>query len=126
MWKKTEMVVNRISVPRTITVQKSLLFEPSMFELPAVVRVSQIDFLYIFDRSCINGEVDEINIISTSDIKVMTFSHYMAQPKSMSCRKLVRNFIEEDFGDFDYNWLPNCFRHISTQVFYILNGDEIS
>ena len=40
----------------------------------------------------------------------MTFSHYMAQAKSMLCKKLVWNFIEEDSKDFDYNWLPNCFR----------------
>ena len=33
----------------------------------------------------------------------------MNQPKSTLCRKLVRKFIEEDFGDFDYNLLPNCF-----------------
>ena len=58
-------------------------------------------------------EVDEIVLIITSDLKDMTFLHYMAQPKSMLCRKLVRSFFEEDFGDFDYNWLPNCFRHIN-------------
>ena len=44
----------------------------------------------------------------------MTFSHYMAQPKSMLCRKKVRTFFEEGFGDFDYTWLPNCFRYINT------------
>ena len=43
----------------------------------------------------------------------MTFSHYMARPKSMLCRKLVGKFIEENFGVCDYNWLPNCFRRIN-------------
>ena len=38
----------------------------------------------------------------------------MTQPKSMLCRKLVRNFIEDDFSSFDINWLANCFRHINT------------
>ena len=51
----------------------------------------------------------------------MTFFHYMDQPKSTLCRKLEK-FIQEDFGDFDYNWLPNCFRHLSVvndpDIFY--------
>ena len=33
----------------------------------------------------------------------------MKQPKSMLCRKLVKNFIEEEsFEDFEHKWLPNC------------------
>ena len=48
----------------------------------------------------------------------MTFSHYMAQPKSMLCRKLIRKFVEEDFGDFDYNWLPKCFEYINTELYF--------
>ena len=58
------------------------------------------------------NEVDEITITFISDLTDITFSHYMAQPKTMLCRELVRNFIEEDFGNLDYNWLPNCIRHI--------------
>ena len=58
--------------------------------------------------------VDEIIITIISDLKDMILSHFMAQPKSMLCRKLIRKFIEEDFGDFDYIWLPNCFIHINT------------
>ena len=84
-----------------------------MIELPAVIRMSPLDFLDTFDMN-INNEVDEIKKIIISDLKDIKFSHYMAQPKSMLCRKLTRKFIEEDFGDFDYNWLPKCFRHINT------------
>ena len=110
MWKKNEVFINKISDPSTITLEKRHLFQPSMIELPIVIRVSPLDFLDTLDRK-INNEVDEINIIFISDL--MTFSHYMAQPKSMLCRKLKRNFIEEDFGDFDYNWLPKCFGNIN-------------
>ena len=53
----------------------------------------------------------------------MTFSRYMAPPKAMLCRKLVRNFIEEDFVDFDYNWLPNCFRN-KYLILLQINGDN--
>ena len=32
----------------------------------------------------------------------------MKQPKSMLCRKLVKNFIEEENNvDYEYKWLPN-------------------
>ena len=56
----------------------------------------------------------EIVITFMSDPKYMTFSHYMAQPKSMLCRKLVRTFIGENYGNFEYTWLPKCFRNINT------------
>ena len=38
----------------------------------------------------------------------------MIQPKSMIQRKLRKIFIEEDYGNFDYNWLPKCFGKINT------------
>ena len=108
------MLISKISVPSTITVQKAYLFKPSMIELPIEVIVTPHDLLGAFDKICINVEVNEINIIFISDFEDMTFSHYMVQPKSTLCRKLVINSIDEDFGDFDYNWFPNCFRHINT------------
>ena len=49
-------------------------------------------------------EVDEIVITFISDLKDMTLSHYMAQPKSMPCRKQVRKFIADVFADFDYKF----------------------
>ena len=33
----------------------------------------------------------------------------MKQPKSMLCRKLVKNFVEEEnFENNEYKGLPNC------------------
>ena len=63
MWKTNGVFVNKISVPTTITPEKPLLFKPSIFELPIVIKVLPLDFLDTFDRN-INNEVDEINIIS--------------------------------------------------------------
>ena len=103
MWKKNDMLKNNISVPCTITFQKTHMFKPSMVELPIFVRVSSLDFLDTFDRNCTNDELDEVNIIFISDLKDLTLSHYIDQPRSMLCGKLERNFIEEDFRDFDYN-----------------------
>ena len=37
---------------------------------------------------------DEINIIFISNLKDITFVHFMEQPKSMLCRKIVRNIID--------------------------------
>ena len=50
----------------------------------------------------------------------MTLQHYMKQPRSMLCRKLERDYIKENYQivdnkDFDYNFLPYCFRHIGFQ-----------
>ena len=91
MWKKHDALINRISVPSTITLEKPHLFQPSMIEIPIVVRVSPLDFLDTFDRN-INIEVIEINIIIISDLDDFTYSQYMSQPESMLCRKLVGNF----------------------------------
>ena len=86
--------------------------------LQIIVKGSSCDFLDTFDKNCINDDVEEVIRIFISDLKDMTFSHYMLQPKSMLCTKLIRNFIEEDYGNFDYNWLPNCFRHINIQLYW--------
>ena len=123
MWKKNDMLINKISIPSTNTLQKPHLFQPIMIEIPIEVRVTPLGFLDTFDRN-IKDEVDEIDILFISDLKDMAFSLYMAQRKSMLCRKLVRNFIEEDFGNFDYNWLPNCFRHINIYFFYYTNEND--
>ena len=108
MWKKNDVFINKISVQSTITLEKPHLFKPSIIDLPIVKRMSPLDFLDTFDRNK-NNEVDEVNIIFISNLEDMTFFPYMAQPKSMLCRKLIGNFIEEDFRDFDYDWLPKCF-----------------
>ena len=108
MWKKNEKIINKISVPSTITLEKPHLFEPSMVALPIDISVSPVDFLDTFDRN-IKDEVDEIVIIIISDLRDKTFSHHMAQPRSMLCRKLEKTFIEEHFGYFKYNLLPSCF-----------------
>ena len=53
---------------------------------------------------------DEINIIFISNLKDMTFIHYMQQPKSMLTRRLVRNIIDGNYDGYHYKWLPNCFK----------------
>ena len=56
----------------------------------------------------------------------MTLQHYMKQPRLMLCRKLERNYDR----DFEYNFLPYCFRHIGCQpspslnILLYINGDS--
>ena len=56
-------------------------------------------------------KIQKTAIVFISDLKDMTFSHYMDQSKSMFCRKMIRRFFEvkgEDIIDFEYNWIPGC------------------
>ena len=118
IWKRNDMIINKISIPRTITSQRTHMFKPDMLEIPIYKKVSEREFLDIVDRNCVyNIRSDEIDIIFISKLKQMTLQHYMKQPRSMLCRKLERDFIEENYQivdnrDFDYNFLPYCFRHI--------------
>ena len=119
--KIKDMIINKISVPCTITIQKTHMFKSIMEEIPVYVEVSSHEFLDIIDRICVyNIITDEINIIFISNLQNITIQHYLEQPRSMLCRKLERDYIEEDdpppeHRNFDYNFLPNCFRHIGYQ-----------
>ena len=121
IWKKNDMIKNKISILRTITLQRSHMFKPDMFEIPIYVKVSQREFLDFVDRNCAYNLIsDEITIIFISKLKEMTLQNYMKQPRSMLCRKLERDNIEENYQvvdnrDFEYNSLRYCFRHIGFQ-----------
>ena len=64
--------------------------------LPIVVRGMECYFPDKINKKRINDKIDKIVIIFISDLKYMKFLPYMAQPKSMLCRKPSKNFIEED------------------------------
>ena len=44
--------------------------------------------------------------------KDITRQHYLEQPKSMLCRKLIRKFHESTSQDFEYNWLQVSFLNL--------------
>ena len=127
IWKKNDMSINKISIPRTITLQRTHMFQADMFEIPTYVKVCEPEFLNIVDRNCAYNLIsDEIDLIFISKPKEMTLQHYMEQPRSMLSRKLVRDYIEENYQivnsrDFDYNFLPYCFRNIGFQPSPLLN-----
>ena len=88
-----------------------------MEEIPFYVKVSLNEIREMIDRGCeYNIITDKISIIIISKLKNKTISHYVEQPSSMLCRKLERNYIEEndpDINNFVYKFLPDCFRQIN-------------
>ena len=91
------------------------MFKPFMEEKSFYVKVSLNEFQNMIDRGCeYNVITNEINIIFISKLEDNSISHYVNQPRSMLCRKVERNYIEEEEpGDFDYKFLPECFRHVN-------------
>ena len=71
------MVVNKISVPSIIT------YHQKTMRLTITRKETACDCLNKYNQDYVIDEVDEIVITFISDLKDMTFLHYMAQPKSM-------------------------------------------
>ena len=67
--------------------------------------------IYLSHR-CSPKIIPEIEIVSISDPKDITQQHYLEQPKSMLCRKLIRRFHESPSQDFEYKWLPDSFKNL--------------
>ena len=55
--------------------------------------------------------ISEIEIVFISDPKDITQKHYLEQPKSMLCRKLIRRFYVSP-QDFENKWLPHSFKEL--------------
>ena len=126
-WKKKDMILNKISIPCTIRFRKTHMFKPDIFEIPIYVKVSEREFRDIVERNCAYNIIsDEIDIIFISKSKEMTLQNYMKQSRSLVCRKFEKTYIEGDYPpldnrDFEYNFLPTCFRHIGFQPSTLLN-----
>ena len=127
IWKKNDMNITKISVPRTIMLRRTDMSKPIMFEKPKYVEVSKREFQDIVDRNCVYIILsDKIDIIFISKFKEMTLQNYMKQPRSRLCRKLEGVYIEEsdpppDDKDFDFNFLRYYFRDIGFQPSLLLN-----
>ena len=44
IWKKNDMIINKISIPRRITLRRTHMFKPAVFEIPIYVKVSEREF----------------------------------------------------------------------------------
>ena len=115
IWKKSNEIVHEFKLPNRIIVEKRYMtlydFNRQMIWMEPCV--DYIDSCYNFG----NDFCDEVTIIFISDLKDITLFHFMEQPKSMLCRKLERSFVDKNFENFEYNWLPKCF--ISKKMNYI-------
>ena len=111
------MIIYKISIPCTITSRRTHIFKPDLFEISVYVEVSKREFLDVVENCAYNIITDEINVIFICNLKNILLSHCISQPRSMLCRKLERNHIEEnvpppDDKDFDYNFPYNRFSTI--------------
>ena len=75
------------------------------------------DFLHrvlsiYLSHECDPKIIPETEIVFVSDPKDITQKHYLEQPKSMLCRKLIRRFHESTSQDFEYKWLPDSFKKL--------------
>ena len=65
-----------------------------------IINETACDFLHrVITIYLTHGElsidkIQETEIVFIPDLKDMTYPHYMEQPKSMICRKVVRRFFE--------------------------------
>ena len=67
--------------------------------------------IYLSDESS-TKIIPEIEIIFMSDPKDITQKHFLEQPKSMLCRKIIRRIHESTTQDFEYKWLPDSFKNL--------------
>ena len=63
-----------------------------------------------YSDECSIKTFPEIEIVFISDPKDITQKHYLEQPKSLLCRKLIGRFHESTSQDFEYSWLPDSFK----------------
>ena len=52
IWKKNDVIINKISVPHTITYIQTHMFKPIMEEMPFYVKISLNEFQIMIDRGC--------------------------------------------------------------------------
>ena len=71
-----------------------------MVVYPMTVNIKETasDFLDRARKAYLKGheieKIDETEIVFISDLKDITFNHYMDPPKPMICRKMIRRFFE--------------------------------
>ena len=63
-------------------------------------------------HKCSPKIIPEVEIVFIPDPKDITRQHYLEQPKSMPCRKLIRKLHGSTSQDFEYNWLPHSFKNL--------------
>ena len=80
-----------------------------------------------YGHNCSLEVIPEKEIICISHPKKITRQHYLEQPKSMLCLKLIRRFHESTSQDFEYNWLPESCKKLWVDfTFQIFNSTNFN
>ena len=97
--------------PYSISVSNYVTYNIQTENYSTFIRELASDFLhrviaiYLFHDSS-PEIIPELEIVFVFDLKDITRQHYLEQPKSILCLKLVRRF-HEPTQDFEYKWLPD-------------------
>ena len=109
-WKVINDIQYKIFVPQVVS------FGTVVHSMTVNIKETACDFLDRAKKDYLTGveiekrDKNEIGFIS--DLKNITFNHYMDLPEPMIRRKMIRKFFEVKSGDiinFEYNWILRCF-----------------
>ena len=112
-WLKDNVIKDAVNIPNMMILQKCYKrgLQDDGEEILSLVTCD----VYLSEfHDMMTEKSDEVHIIFTSDLRDITFFHYMQQPKSMLVRRLIGIYLKGKKENFDYHWLPKCFRHINT------------
>ena len=104
--KKNDELVYEIKLPSNVVVEKR--YRIAVDYVGPLFRIESCDG-YLDSLDLDQYFCDEKNIIFISNLKDMTFFHFMKQPKSMLCRKLLGNIVDGNCNGYIYERLPKCF-----------------
>ena len=113
-WETIDSNKLNLSVPNEVSYGQILHYFPINITESACEFLDRVVKGY-FNHDELNiDQIEEVEILFISDLKDMTYTHYMEQPKSMICPKKKKKFFEvkgEDINDFEYDWIPGCFMY---------------
>ena len=92
----------------SLTIFKVNIIQPTQ-QNQVVTFLHRLIAIYV-PHECSTKKIPEIEIVFVSDLTDITQKQYLEQPKSMLCRKLIRNFHETTSQDFEYIWSPDFFK----------------
>ena len=109
-WDVDDGTYKKISVPNRISYVLDLYGYSTIIKETACDFSNRIIINYFF-HDFSPKRIRETEIVFISDLKDMTFHHYLEQPMPKTQRKMIRRFFEvkrEDKNDFEYSCLPGC------------------
>ena len=105
-WKVNDEIQSKLSVSHIVSYWTIAFTMSVTMKGSAWVFLDRAIEAYFTDQE--TEKLDRIKIGFISDLKDITFNHYMDQPKSMVCRKMLRRLEEsKNKHDFEFKWIPD-------------------